>query len=141
MLSFVFMAVSILFNRNILYCKEIIRSNNRWCYLDLIGTFCIVKLWIIVTNFAGIKFNRNILYCKGFFNTFQHLFSIDLIGTFCIVKGYARHLDRDRDGFNRNILYCKGQKKWLRKYYIFLFNRNILYCKQHYNRSIWSVKI
>ena len=54
--------------------------------IDLIGTFCIVKLVILIAVPVFSKFNRNILYCKDvILNTLKDLDNI----------------------FNRNILYCK----------------------------------
>ena len=53
------------FNRNILYCKCLKIRNNVYKNLHLIGTFCIVNLFMY-------------LYTSSDFS--------DLIGTFCIVN-------------------------------------------------------
>ena len=121
---------SIVFNRNILYCKFIPSPPCYFPYrhligtfcivnhniekrfviskIDLIGTFCIVNVYLSYHYiFLIFTFNRNILYCKYcvFWKYFFKFFY--LIGTFCIVNIFQYFLKTIFFIFNRNILYCK----------------------------------
>ena len=79
---------SIVFNRNILYCKFTQSYNLNDSMFDLIGTFCIVN-----------EYSTNN----------SHYIEIDLIGTFCIVNPCPIITHTSLLIFNRNILYCKSQ--------------------------------
>ena len=76
----------LIFNRNILYCKQQPHSLFNLSVKDLIGTFCIVNRYFQSIKNLNFLFNRNILYCKSIFSKYKELKFSHLIGTFCIVN-------------------------------------------------------